>query len=174
MFELRFSVSEIEAWANRYKVDAPEVEIIETIVPRARKAGFLTRPDFLEICAWKTPRTKKLCQRNSADYIENVTRIAFSTPYEQLRIGVLNLLVGVSWPTASVFLHLAHTDPYPLLDYRALWSLSVDKPPTYNFPFWEKYAIYCRQLAHENNLPMRMLDRALWQYSSEHQPPNQS
>ena len=43
-------------------------------------------------------------------------------------------------PTASVPLHLAHRDPQPILDFRALWSLGVDKQPSYySFELWERY-----------------------------------
>ena len=35
---------------------------------------------------------------------------------ERLRIGVLLPLDGIDWPTASVLLHLAHRDRYPILD----------------------------------------------------------
>ena len=88
----------------------------------------------------------------------------------RLRIGVLTLLDGVQMPTASVLLHLAHRDPYPIIDYRALWSLGVDAPPTpYSFAFWEAYTRACRSLARAANVSMRTLDRALWQYSKERQ-----
>ncbi len=36
---------------------------------------------------------------------------------------VLRFLDGVEWPTASTILHFCGARPYPILDYRALWSL---------------------------------------------------
>lgn len=85
------------------------------------------------------------------------------------RIEALNLLDGVAWPTASVILHLFHSDPYPILDYRALWSLSLEQPTQYNFPFWWGYVEFCRGIAESANVDMRTLDKALWQYSKENQ-----
>src|SRR5437773_881772 len=79
-------------------------------------------------------------------------------------------LDGVDWPTASVLLHFCDRQPYPVLDFRALWSLGISHPPTYTFEFWWAYASFTRQLAASSGESMRTVDRALWQYSKEHQP----
>jgi hypothetical protein len=72
-----------------------------------------------------------------------------------------------------VLLHFGHTDPYPILDFRALWSLGVDVPADahgfYDFPLWWEYTKFCRDLADACGVPMRVLDRALWRYSKENQ-----
>ena len=74
-----------------------------------------------------------------------------------------------SVPARSVVLHFFHNDPYPILDFRALWSISLDVPSQYDFDFWWNYVEYCRALSTESHLDMRQLDRALWQYSKENQ-----
>ncbi len=43
----------------------------------------------------------------------------------------------------------------------------MDVPSQYGFEFWWQYAVFCRDLAAKCGLNMRMLDRALWQYSKE-------
>ena len=98
-----------------------------------------------------------------------ITGFALATEDEGARIQSLTLLDGVSWPTPSVILHLFHRDPYPILDFRALWSLSLDVPVQYGFDFWLLYVRYCRDLAQRANVDMRTLNRALWQYSKENQ-----
>ena len=98
-----------------------------------------------------------------------VTRTALRTDNERLKIEILTLLTGVSWPTASVILHFCDKKPYPILDYRALWSLRVEAPPRYDFDFWWAYTRFVRRLAKETKLSMRTIDRALWQYSKERQ-----
>jgi len=162
---LRFDKREIEHWASQYKY-SKEALVVDTIAPRMRAAGYLTKPDFLALCDWKTSRSKRRCEENSEEFIRAVTQIALSTPNEQLRIEVLTLLRGVGWPTASVILHFGHSDPYPILDVRALWSLGVDASTVnYNFDFWRAYTLKCREIARECHVSMRVLDRALWQYS---------
>ena len=127
------------------------------------------RDEFLAFCCWKTPRSKPRVESNPTDFIEAVTRTALVTSSERLRIEVLTLLQGVQWPTASVLLHFGHIERYPILDFRALWSLGINQPLDYNFDFWWAYTCFCRNLAEQVGVSMRTLDRALWQYSKENQ-----
>jgi len=166
-FRLRFPVGQVARWAAVFSdPDDPE---IEPRALRARKRGFLTKADFLRLARWKTPRSRRRVERNAESFVRAVTRTALTTPDERLRIEVLTLLDGVDWPTASVILHFCHREPYPVLDYRALWSLGVEKPPAYGFPFWRDYTLVCRRLAARASCSMRELDRALWQFSKERQ-----
>ena len=165
-FELRFPLRKIEPYARLYP---DEDETILSMTASVRKRRFLTKEEFLAVCSWKSPRTQPRCQSNSSEFIRGVTSCALSTLSEQLRIEVLTLLAGVSWPTASVILHFFHREQYPILDVRALWSLHRNLPGEYDFPFWESYTRCCRSLAQKAGVSMRTLDRALWQYSKENQ-----
>ena len=79
------------------------------------------------------------------------------------------MLRGVNWPTASVFLHFCGSDRYPILDFRALWSLNAKVPSQYTFEHWWGYVQAVRGLQEASGLSMRIVDRALWQYSKENQ-----
>jgi hypothetical protein len=163
-FKPRVSASKLKSLAQHYPVDYDH-EIESVLAPTVRERGYFTKPEFERIRHWKSPRSHPRVASNSAEYIEAVTRTALSTDSVQLRIEVLTLLNGVSWPTASVILHFCHWEPYPILDIRALWSLGVDASKvTYNFDLWQKYTQICRELAQNSGLSMRELDRALWQY----------
>jgi len=168
-FQLKFDEQEILELAHRYFYPR-EPDIVGRVAPAARERGFLTRDEFLEICRWKTPRTQPRCEENRDVFIEEVTRIALSTSDEELKIRILLLLSGVSWPTASVILHFCDRGRYPIIDYRALWSIGFDTPPDYDFPFWSKYCEFVRGLSDRTGHSMRIIDRALWQYSKENQP----
>jgi hypothetical protein len=168
MLKLKFSPSEILNWAERYPTDSDQ-EIEKVVVPAVHARGYFTKLEFVTTCNWKTPRSRPRVASNPDRFIQAVTHTALSTPDERLRIEVLTLLDGVSWPTASVLLHFGHSDPYPILDFRALWSLGMDAPPVYEFDFWWEYTQFCRKLATEIGVSMRALDRALWQYSKENQ-----
>ena len=50
----------------------------------------------------------------------------------------------------------------------ARWSISVEKY-NYTFSFWLEYISFCRELAKSNDVDMRTLDRALWEYSRKNQ-----
>ncbi len=169
-FRLRFPEDQIPYWAARYSY-ASDADLEEKIGPRSRENRYFTKPDFLAICRWKSPRIIRLCEDNSEEFIRCVTESALTTPCEELRIKAPTLLRGVQWPVASVLLHFAHEDPYPILDFRALWSLGwdLDSQRDFNFEFWFAYVQFCRNLAHKSGVSMRELDRALWQYSKENQ-----
>ena len=171
-FKLRFPRGDIVKWAERYgSSDADAVPL--ALGPVAKKRGYLTRSEFLALSRWKTPRTQKRCANNSAEFIKVVTEGSLSSSDERFRIEVLTLLSGVQWPTASVILHFCAREPYPILDYRALWSLSCLVPEKgYDFENWWDYCSFTRRLATQAGVSMRVLDRALWQYSKELQPAN--
>lgn len=167
-FTLRFRSSEIGAFADAYEYGQSDVEIRKLAV-RPRERGYYTKAEFLRVCYWKSRRTQPLCASNAARHVEVITRAALTSALERVRIETVLTLRGVSWPTASVLLHFGHADEYPILDYRALWSLGYDKPPPYTFEFWAQYVSFCRALAKRSGVSVRTLDRALWQYSKAHQ-----
>ena len=118
---------------------------------------------------WKSPRSAGQVRANSDRFVTEISGFALSAKNERSRIESLNTLSGVSWPTSSVILHFFHTDAYPILDFRALWSLGTTAPSHYVFDFWWSYVEYTRDLANRAGLDMRTLDKALWQYSKERQ-----
>ena len=155
------------SWADAYSYE--DDRIPEEVGRRAKTRGWFTKGEFMRICKWKTPRTQDHCKVNREPFIKWATRLALSSPHEEGRIRALMMLQGVKWPTASVILHFAHRSPYPILDYRALWSLGFPEPPKHDFAFWWDYTTCCRRLASRYKVSMRTLDRALWQYSKIHQ-----
>jgi hypothetical protein len=169
-FSLRFLLKEINHWASRYAYE--DDDPILAIGEEVKKRGYYTRKEFLTLAQWKAPRIVPKCEKNESGQVEYATRIALSpeNKFERVRIGVLNSLQGVSWPMASVLLHFGHNDPYPILDFRALWSLGLGEEPwQYSFNFWWSYVECCRDLREKAGTTMRTLDRALWQFSKEHQ-----
>lgn len=169
-FKLRFPKSQVERWANRYAYSDGDALPLK-VAPAPKKRGYFKKSEFVALTTWKSPRTQKHCKSNPAEFIRSVTETALSTKDERLRIEVLTLLAGVKWPTASVILHFCASEPYPILDYRALWSLSCAVPDEgYKFDLWRSYCEVTRELAASLGVSMRVLDRALWQYSKDNQP----
>jgi len=166
-FKLRFQVNEIPYWASKYRYTDDTVAC--DVGLSAKRKGFLTREEFLQVYYWKTPRSRSKCEKNPEVLVVECTKQALAVSNDELRIGILILLSRVSWPTASAILHFCHKDRYPILGFRALWSINAERPSVYSFPFWLSYVRYCRCLASEAGVDMRTLDRALWQYSKEKQ-----
>ena len=165
--KLRFNKDQILELSNRYSYSS-KVNILQ-MVDSIKEKKYLTKTEFSETCKWKTQRSKLKIESNKEDYVEEITKIALTTDNPQVSIEVLTLLSGVGWPTASTILHFFHKDKYPILDFRALYSLGFDKPPKYDYTFWNSYTEYCRNLSNSLKLDMRTIDKALWQYSNENQ-----
>ena len=132
----------------------------------ARARGHYTRPEFLTVCRWKTARSAAKVASNSAAAIRAATRRAFTTEALVEQISHLLALAGVGLPTASVLLHFAFPDRFPILDVRALESLGVTGR-SYTPKFWASYVEACRAIATQNAVSLRILDKALWQLSKE-------
>ena len=157
--KLLFSESEIRSWAKRYEFPREETELIE-IRKEIQKAKHLTKDQLRLIACWKAPRSAGHVEKNEEEYVKEITTWCFAAQQERSRIEILTLLNGVQWPSASVVLHLFHKDPYPILDFRAVWSLGLEVPNQYSFMFWWEYVKFCRDVAHRNSIDMRTLDRA--------------
>lgn len=164
----RIPQSQITELGRRYATT--EDRPVENLVPTVRARGFVCKSELLVVADWKSPRRRNLIAEADEGLIVEASQLALTAASEELRIGILALLPGVGYPTASVILHFFHADPYPIIDFRALWSMGFPDPPSYTFSFWSEYVLACRKLASRAGVSMRDLDRALWQYSKQNQP----
>lgn len=169
--KLRPRIQSLRALAERYAYVLDDDKIVESAKQVAVK-GFLTKAQLHQVGQWKSPRSAGGMLRNSETFVQEITGFALSASDEMSRIASLTCLAGVGWPTASVMLHFFHPDPYPIIDFRALYSLSTSVPSQYTFPFWSEYVKCARGLHKKSGLSMRALDKALWQYSTENQAAN--
>jgi hypothetical protein len=164
-FELQFPASEIKTLAARFGYEDDTRLLTLGVAARAR--GHYTRREFIEVCAWKTPRSRPRVAANSRHAVINRTGQALAGSDESDRITPLLDLQGVGVPTASTLLYVAFPDGYPILDVRALESLGVKSRSTYTVRFWLQYLDACRELARVHGVSIRTLDKALWQSSKE-------
>jgi hypothetical protein len=131
---------------------------------------YLSKQLFLEIAAWKTPRQRSNYESNVPTLVAEATNIAFGVAKnERIRIEILTLLAGVSYPVASTLLHFAFPERYPILDFRAIWSLGLEQPSFYSFNFWWHFVKRMHEESRKLKVSIRDLDKALWAYSKENQ-----
>jgi hypothetical protein len=166
-YTLRVPPQKLRHYQEKYNYKAEaRLEKFRRIGPQQ---GYLTVSQLHEICHWKSKRRAALAKTNPVNLVKELTAFAFSAKCETSRLGALTLLEGVHFPTASVILHFCVDQSYPILDLRALWSLSIEKPSQYTFRFWEKYVGVCRAVAKRHGMSVRELDMALWQFSKDRQ-----
>lgn len=164
-FKLQFPPSEIEALASRFGY-ADDARYL-AVGAAARARGHYSRDEFIEVCGWKTARSRSRIASNDEAAVIEATRRALAGDNEGMRMVALLDLAGVGVPTASTLLYFAFPDDYPILDVRALESLGVKPRSQYPVTFWLEYLSACRELARRCAVSMRTLDKALWQHSKE-------
>lgn len=174
MNKFAFTKDNIKKYAKKYeeRVAGKQDEIIEKELRGWFKNNkYLDRRHFIKLGLWKSPRPKRFYEDeiNSDEIIRNITKLAVLSDDECFKIKSLQLLKGVSWPVASVILHFAQPNKYMIMDFRAIWSLGWEQPRQYTFEFWQKYTNEVNKIAKKFNVSLRILDKALWQYSKENQ-----
>ncbi|TSA20836.1 hypothetical protein D4R75_07090 [bacterium] len=142
----------------------------------ARKRGYLTKPDLIKVCKWKSARAIKHIRRNRVDSIRKVTRAAFRTRSEQKKLSLLTSLYGVSIPMASAILMLTNPSRYGVIDIR-VWQLlfamgSVTTNPDgigFDFKEWYRFLMIIRYFARKYKVKARDVERTLFNVHSRHQ-----
>ena len=158
----RYTRAEILRFSENYSYGSDD-QALAHILKGAANRGWLRKEDLLSVARWKWKggRVSGLVENNPEEDIRQVSLVAFSTDCERLRIGAIRCLEGVGWPMASVVLHFAFENSYPILDRRVMSSVGSDTK--YSFSKWLKYCEFMRAWASELDVSMRQLDRALWQ-----------
>ena len=158
----KFNAEDVETLQSRY--DKSYDQKLVDIVRPARDRQYLTKAELAILGDWKSPRIRSRLARNSEDEVRVVTQMALETSSVKLAVHIPQALVGVGMPVASTILHWFHKDPFPILDFRALWSLGFNTLPVYSLDFWEDYVACIRKLQVSWDFDIRTIDRALWQY----------
>jgi hypothetical protein len=164
-FQLQFDIQDVAAYAARY----PNGDDEALAIGRAgRERGYYTLTEFKAVCRWKTARSGPLVARNDARAVQRATRVALGGDAAEVqRMRALRKLHGVDWATASVLLHLAFPEHYPILDVRVMHALGIPGRTSYGYAFWVEYVDAYRELQAQAGVDGRTLDRGLWQWSAE-------
>jgi hypothetical protein len=142
----------------------------------AKKQGYLTKPELVTICRWKSARAIKHIRRNRADTIKKVTKAALATRSEQRKLELLTGLHGVSVPMASAILMLTNPKRYGVMDIR-VWQLLFGmgtvktNPDGLNFDFkeWYRFLMIIRYFAKKYRVGARDIERTLFRVHEEYQ-----
>ena len=131
------------------------------------KGGQYARRNLEIIFEWKTNgRGRSRLAKNTDEDITDALRLAIEAKTDRAAIAVLMGLNGIQVPVASAVLTAIDPERFTIIDFRALESLNVIQPAI-NINFYLEYLDACRKLAKESSVPLRTLDRALWQWSKE-------
>ena len=134
-----------------------------------KAAGRFTRAEFLAMCRWKSPRSRRHCERSSAAVIRRVSAAVLATRVERERMEQLVALPGVSVATASAILTLIDPDRYGVLDIRC-WQLLFRiravagnaRGRAFTVAQWERYLERLRGHARALGVSVRTVEHTLF------------
>ncbi|MGA9117787.1 MAG: hypothetical protein WB699_00345 [Bacteroidota bacterium] len=147
---------------------APTQRVIDELAI-SKKRGYLTKPELIEVCRWKSARAINHIKRNRADTIQRVTKAAFRTRSERKKLSFLTSLHGVSVPMASSILMLTNPARYGVIDIR-VWELLYEMGAVttnadgmgFDFEQWYRYLKILRQFARKYKVGARDIERTLF------------
>jgi len=164
-FKLQFEPADIPKLAKRYGYEEDDAAFE---AGRRIREGEHTFEHLSRIFEWKTKgRGRSRLKRNKPDEITDALSLAVSAKTERAAVAVLLGLQGVQVPVASAILTAIYPERYTVIDFRALEALGTNNAD-YSVNFYLTYLAACRQIANANQVSLRNLDRALWQWSKEH------
>lgn len=83
--------------------------------------AYFNKPEFLQMCGWKSPRPRRLYESNSSAEVRRVSVKVFAAEEEGEKMELLISLKGVGIPTASAILTLTNPNDYGVIDIR-VWQ----------------------------------------------------
>ncbi len=133
-----------------------------------RKRGWLKKPEFMDICLWKSRRPKNLYEQNKPEKIKECTKKVFTEQNERNKIELLTNLKGVGIPTASAILCITNPEEYPVIDVRCietLIDLKLIAWNTINLNNWIEYLAIVRELANRHSKTAREIEKGLFAFN---------
>jgi hypothetical protein len=151
--------------------DTPDTRQLIQDLRVVRQRGHLTKPEFLAICRWKSPRAIRHFMKNSAARIRRQSAMALASRSERARYEALTALDGVGAPMASAILTLTNPRCYGVIDIR-VWQLLFElgsvrtKPGGVGFTFddWYHFLMELRHHAKQLGVSVRAVEYSLFLY----------
>jgi hypothetical protein len=135
-FALRFPARMIPVLAQAYDHDPRAAfEAGRRIAPGSRD-----RQDLMAIFEWKTRgRGRSRPARNTDAEIADALDLATAARTDRAAVAVLTGLAGVDVPVASAILTAVDPQRFTIIDFRALWSLGIERAAYYPVGFYLDY-----------------------------------
>jgi hypothetical protein len=169
---IRIDKKFVDLWSGKYDYrDRREEQRLKRWLAKQSGRKFLDKKRFLDIAMWKTPRAKDHYEANTADFVRCVTDHAFQVCDHRLSLHILMALDGVGVPVASTLLHFAFPETYPIVDVRAVTTLSEaglwsgNEAGEFTLQDWLQYVRLMQGISKRLGVDLRTLDKALWAFN---------
>jgi hypothetical protein len=161
----------IEKWSPKFdggvRGEDSYHHLISQVHNEIGKKGCLTKPTFISIINWKSPRVRPIFERNDYRIYKNGIKRCLSETDDN-KLSVLVELPGIGAPIGSTILHFIYPDSFPIMDVRtceALHSLgyiSSKSRDEKRYPAFRKAILDIQKRCGQYSL--RQIDKALFAY----------
>ena len=151
-----------------------EEHLFQNVSGSFRRNGCLSAEEFFAVIIWKSNRSKTRIRDGilrTGKSVEETTRGMHQHAAAGEKVKKLLDIDGIGIPVASAILTVCYPDQFTVVDYRAraaiekLWpakSKTVAPVPTQYIKGYLRYVAVCQQIANEQGMCLRDVDRALW------------
>lgn len=160
----------IEKWSAKFDAGSRGEERYLSLLSKVKteilEKGYLTKPTFIEIINWKSPRVRPIFERG--DYrIYKKGIVKCLSLEDDDKLPSLMELPGIGAPIGSTILHFIYPDRFPIMDVRtceALYRLGYIKSKARDakrYPAFRKTILDIRK---RHGGTLRKIDKALFMY----------
>jgi hypothetical protein len=172
--EKKLTKEELIFWKEKY--DKENNSLNQTEEEQLRKSfqekGFMSKEDFIRILKWKfqgrlvgrQKRMLNLIKDYDSRQIEQLSKKAFNSNQDEIRIDLLSQIPSIKNSLSSVILTFYNPQGYGILDIHS-WRELFGKEPKDIFSNKKKVIIFfnkLREIAKETNLSCREIEKALF------------
>ena len=162
----------IEKWSLKFDAGPRGEErylgLISKVNAEIRAKGYLTKPTFIEIVNWKSPRVRPIFEKGDFRIYKKGIVKCLSLKDDD-KLPSLMELPGIGAPIGSTILHFIFPDRFPIMDVRtceALYGLGYiqskardeKRYPAFRGAILEIQKRHCRYT-------LRQIDKALFAYN---------
>jgi len=131
--------------------------------------------DIRRVALWKLDRVLEIPPETITELRLVVRTEALEIDDDLARRALESLVAchGVGYPMATTILKFLRPDVFPIIDVRAYRALTGTRlrAHQYSYPLYLDYAARVKDIAAEQNRPLREVDEQLYCYDKEHNGP---
>ncbi len=116
----------IQKWNRQCDQLVANQEHYDLLLNRVKKdikeKGTLSKPTFIEIINWKSPRIRPIFEKRSYPAYNRKIKECLQA-HEEDKLPLLDDMYGIGAPVASTILHFIYSNDFPIIDIRTVETL---------------------------------------------------
>jgi len=142
-----------------------EKKLYDVVGIQIKTKEHITLNNLFEILKWRQPALPGHFKLNNEKRVKEISKYAYKTQDEEIRVAVLTLIKGVGLPSATRILSITNPELYPTyhkMGWLVLkkWNF-LEEEYRLNTNKWIQYLNSCRRIMEKYSISGRELDQIL-------------